>query len=356
MENVLKRSSVRRLPRWRAATGGASWEEGMMRKFIVGMIAIGVLSCAGQVQAQNNGTGDPLGLIASAAIQPFWSSGANFTVIEITSPVNFNTDLDAHFFDNTCAKDQSISLPVTQNGLLLFTPDDIGIAYNGLAVIGRSANSLTLTPIPLTAPIHVRGHWVNFANDHIRVLDPISVTAAESSPQQTWNPLRSGATFVSPLEGADFQTTIFLVCPGSTVTGALPTTSGFPEAPRIAFGTTAATSGIVGVIYDDDENPRRNIQVPCVCITALPVLTINSVYGNASATGSTGLFYTELFTLPGTPAGTPPVTPPPAAFTGYRSIVISDAVWPGGQGDKFGRLHNASSSALQGIVPAVPQR
>jgi hypothetical protein len=322
------------------------------------LIVAGLLACAGQVQAQDNGTADPLGLIASAAIQPFWSSGANFTVIELTSPVNFNTSLHAIFFDATCARDQSIPLPVTRNGILLFTPDDIGIAYNGLAVIARTPNDISLSPIPLDAPIHVRGHWVNFANDHIRVLDPISVAAAESTPQQTYNPLRSGADFTSPLEGSTFSTTIFLVCPAPTVvgsneevtsnrvTGVLPTSEGFPAAPRVAFGTTGATSGIVGVIYDDDENPLRNIQVPCVCITPLPVLSINSVYGQASATGASGLFYTELFTLP---VSTTEKVLQPATFTGYRSIVVSDAVWPGGSGDKFSRLNNASSNALRGF-------
>lgn len=322
-----------------------------MRKLTVGLIVAGLLACAGQVQAQDNGTGDPLGLIASAAIQPFWSSGENFTVIEITSPVRSNTDLHAIFFDNTCARDQSVPLPVTQNGLLLFTPDDIGIAYNGLAVIARTPNDINLSPIPLEAPIHVRGHWVNFANDHIRVLDPISVVAAESSPQQTYNPLRSGVDFTSPVEGSTFNTTIFLVCPRSTVTDVLPAKDAFPAAPRIAFGTTAANSGIVGVIYDDDETPLRNIQVPCVCITPLPVLDINSVYGQASASAS-GLFYTELFTLESVrvdPETEEEILVPPAAFTGYRSIVISDGVWPGGTGDKFARLTNGSSFAYRGI-------
>jgi len=319
-----------------------------MRKLTVGLIVAGLLACAAQVQAQDNGTGDPLGLIASAAIQPFWSSGANFTVIELTSPVNDNLNLHAIFFDATCARDQSIPLPVTRNGLLLFTPDDIGIAYNGLAAIARTPNDISMSPIPLDAPIHVRGHWVNFANDHIRVIDPISVAAAESLPQQTYNALRSGADFTSPLEGSTFSTTIFLVCPSSTVTGVLPVSEGFPAAPRIAFGTTGASSGIVGVIYDDDENPLRNIQVPCVCITPLPLLNINSVYGNANATGPSGLFYTELFTLPGTEL-------PPAAFTGYRSIVVSDPLWPAGSGDKFNRLNNASSQGLRGL-PAIGAR
>jgi hypothetical protein len=335
----------------------------MMRKLTVGLIVAGLLACAGHVQAQDNGRGDPLGLIASAAIQPFWSSGANFTVFEITSPVSDNAkpnSLHAIFFDATCVRQFSAPLPVTENGLLVFNSLNFDLDFNGLAVIARTENQIGLTPIPLEAPIHVRGHWVNFVNDHIRVIDPISVSAAESLPAQTWNPMRSGVDFVTPVQCSVFSTTLFLVCPSSTitgvgstgtVTGVLPTDSGFPEAPRFAYGTTA-TSGIVGVIYDDDENPLRNIQVPCVCITPLSVTAISSVYGQASNTGASGLFYTELFTLPVPVPDKEPVSP---AFTGYRSIVVSDSVWPGGSGDKFGRLTNGSSDAYRGS-PAIGAR
>ena len=285
----------------------------IMRKVIVGLMVVGLLAVAGQVQAQSNGTGDPLGLISSAAIQPFWSAGANFTIIEITSPEFFNFNLEGYFFDAACNRDQSRPLPVTRNGLLLFTPDDIGIDYNGLAVVVNSFDQLTPVPIHNDRPIHIRGHWVNFASDHIRVVDPIAVDAAETNPQQTWNTLRSGADWSNPVEGLNSHTTIFLVCPSpaaitSAATGLLSSTlpplgPGFPPAPLIAFQANKSAALIGGVIYDDNEKPLRNIVVPCVCITPLPVLTINSVYGDPTATGPDG-FYTELFTysiFPGTP-------------------------------------------------------
>jgi hypothetical protein len=332
----------------------------MMRKVIVGLIVVGLLAFAGQVQAIDNGTADPLGLISSAAIQPFWSAGANFTIIEITSPEFFNTTLHGVFFDDTCARDQSKPLPVTRNGILLFTPDDIGINYNGLAAIARTVNGISLVPITNDAPIHVKGHWVNLANDHIRVVDPISVAAAETGlPEQTWNPLRSGADWTNPFEDGVFHTTIILVCPSAAianpVTGILPTASGFPAAPLIAFAATKPAALIAGVIYDQFEFPLRNVTVPCVCITPLPVLTINSVYGDPNA--FTSLYYTELFTysiIPGGPGLDPSTNNAVRTFTGYRNIVTTNASFPGGQGDQFGRLNNASASALQGMFPFVP--
>jgi hypothetical protein len=324
----------------------------MTKKAIVGLIVVGLLAVAGQVQAIDNGTGDPLGLISSAAIQPFWSAGANFSIIEITSPEFFNLNLHGVFFDAACNRDQSVPLPVTRNGILLFSPDDIGIDYNGLAVVARTFNGIALTPITNDAPIHIKAHWVNFAADHIRVVDPISVDAAETNPPQTWNALRSGADWTNPIEGSVFKTTIFLVCPSSAVLAAVPVANGFPAAPLIAFATTKPNALIAGVIYDDDEFPLRNITLPCVCITAFPVLTINTVYGDPTAT--VAFFYTEIFTysiIPGGPGLDPSQNNTVRTFTGYRNIVVNSPLWPGGQGDQFGRLNNASGSALQGMVP-----
>jgi len=329
----------------------------MTRKVIVGLMVVGLLAFAGQVQAQNNGTADPLGLISSAAIQPFWSANPSFTIIEITSPEFFNFNLHGLFFDAACNVDQSVFLPITRNGILLFTPDDLGINYNGLAVVAWSNDGLNLVPIDNDDPIHIRGHWVNFTEDYIRVVDPIAVDAAETNPAVTWNTLRSGASWTNPVEGLSHKTTIFLVCPSpaiaNPVTGALATAKGFPPAPLIAFQANKALAQIAGVIYDDSEFPLRNVFVPCVCITPLPVLTINSVYGDPTATGPDG-FYTELFTysiFPGGPAG--PLSVNPRTFTGYRSIVTIPG-WPGGQGDQFGRLNNASRAALQGMFPFTP--
>ncbi len=46
-----------------------------MRKIIGVLVGVALVLMVGSANAANNGTGDPLGLIASAAIQPFYSAG-----------------------------------------------------------------------------------------------------------------------------------------------------------------------------------------------------------------------------------------------------------------------------------------
>jgi hypothetical protein len=93
---------------------------------------IAVLLCAGQAGAVDNGTGDPLGLIASGAIQPFFALGANIAVIEVTSPVGNNFDLHGIFFDANCVQDFSIPIPVSENDVEIFSAKTaFGVNYNG---------------------------------------------------------------------------------------------------------------------------------------------------------------------------------------------------------------------------------
>jgi hypothetical protein len=319
-----------------------------MRKSVIGLMVVALLLCAGQAGAVDNGTGDPLGLIASGAIQPFFALGANIAVIEVTSPVGNNFDLHGIFFDANCVQDFSIPIPVSENDVEIFSAKTaFGVNYNGLLVIAGTANQVAL--IPAFNPFHVRSQWVNLAGDFIREIDPISIVAAESGnppaiPQQTWNPFRSAASFGNPIEGAVFHTEIFLVCPSANVTGVLLVADGFPAPPKFAFAFTKAAALIGGVVYNDDEVPLRNIFVPCGCLSMFPVLTLNPVYGDPTATNF--LFYTELVAFPY-------VAATPNTFMGYRSIIVTAGVWPGGTGDDFGRLNNGSVNRYEDRQPFI---
>src|SRR5262245_17101941 len=241
-------------------------EEVVMRKLIVGLMMVGLLALAGPASAADNGTADPLGLISSAVIQPFWSAGANFTMFEITSPVGFNFFLHMVFFNAACVEDFSVPFDLTGNDILVFAPDDFGIDYNGLATVAWSFNNIDQVPIPRDSAIHMQAHWVNIAADYIRVVTPIAVASPETPGGQTWSPLRSAASWSNPLQGTAFSTTIYLVCPSSSVLAEIPASRGFPAPPRIAFGTTRDTSGITGIVYDDDEKVLRDVRVACRCI------------------------------------------------------------------------------------------
>ena len=101
-----------------------------MRRFVAGLTILVFMTLAGEVAAQSNGTGDPLGLISSAVIQPYWSAGADFTLIELTSPVFFNNDagtLHAIFFNASCTRLISRAVPLTINGIALIDSDILGV-------------------------------------------------------------------------------------------------------------------------------------------------------------------------------------------------------------------------------------
>jgi hypothetical protein len=317
-----------------------------MRKSFIGLMVVTLLLFAGQARAQGNGTADPLGLIASGAIQPFWGLGANITVFEVASPVQDNSffDLEGIFFNANCVRVFSFPLPITQNGIAVFSTAEFGVNFQGLLVLGRQGpDNITLFPIPIFAPIHVKGQWINLAADHVRPVDPIGVVASEN-PVQTYNVLRSAASFVSPLEGATFHTEIYLNCPSPAIlTATFAPALGFPVAPATAFSLSAPT--VQGVVFNGDEEPLLDFELPCSCSSMFPVLSINPVYGDPSV-GSLFL-YTELVTY----SFSVPANPP--TFTGYRSVVITDPVWPGGTGDDFGRLNNGSAAVYLNLVPPV---
>lgn len=324
-----------------------------MRRFAAGLTILVFMTLAGEVAAQNNGTGDPLGLISSAVIQPYWSAGADFTLIELSSPVFFNNDdgtLHAVFFAANCARLISRAVPLTINGIALIDSDILGVpSGNGLVAIARTTDGVNLIPIPqfpfaapnflFSGPIHSRGHWVSFANDHINVVDPIAVGSPETlitAPplnQQTYSPLRSAATYTNPQNTATTSTTIFLICPGPVV-GFLPTSAGFPAPPPL-------TNNIRVVIYNNEEL-QLDTQITCQCLTAVPLATTSAFAGtyltapDPQQDSLVPLWYTELFSFP---FG--------AAFTGYRGETGSFL---------FSRLFNASGQALSTVPPVLGGR
>jgi hypothetical protein len=316
-----------------------------MRKIIGLLVGMALVFMVGSANATNNGTGDPLGLIASAAIQPFFSTGPDNTLIEVTSPLDDNF-LHVIYFNAAC--NRLISLPkfVSHKGAIVFSPDiDLGPLgapgnVNGLAAIARTANNVTLSPIPALASIHVRGYWFNLVQDFVRVVDTIAVDSAETgvavpADKQTYSPLRSAASFVAPRDISPFfTTTLHLICPNLTVyaeSGLFP--PNFPSPP-------AVTTTIMGFLYDDDENFLLDFFLNCNCSTMFPLGSVSPLYAGLA---KSFLSYTELVTQ--NPVGqlTPvcPSTNPvcnPSAFTGYRAISVG-----GGALDSFGRLANGAA-------------
>jgi len=310
-----------------------------MRKIIGVLVGMALVFMVGSANAANNGTGDPLGLIASGAIQPFFSAGPDDTLIEVTSPLDDN-QLHVIYFNSFC--NRLISRPkfVSRKGAIVFSPDvdlaGLGAAGNvqGLATIGRTGNNITHTPIPALAAIHVKGFWFNLLQDFVRVVDPIAVDSAETgvavaADKQTYSPLRSAAAFVAPDDRVPFVTTIHFICPSGTVYSEAGFFAPlFPNPPLTA-------STILGFLYDDDENFLLDFFVNCTCNNMLQLATISPLY---AALSPSFLTYTELVTYNVVGLAAPPaIALNPPTFTAYRAINVV------GLADDFGRLNNGAA-------------
>jgi hypothetical protein len=331
-----------------------------MRKFAVGLAIIALLAFAGESGASQNGTADPLGLISSAVIQPFWSGGAGFTLIELTSPVWYNIYLHGFWFNASCTRLTSFPKPLTRNDVEVFAAEDYFQEVDGLLVL---ANSLDFdTTFPIFSPIHSRGHWVNFVLDFVRVIDPIAVVSAETldrfGNQQTYSPLRSAASFTNAQEdGLIRNTTIFLICPTAAVYGIIKTSS----LPEFSFPTPPLTTTSVLAVIFNNEEPEVDLSVSCTCLTPKPVLTIDSIYAfppDSQEDSVVDLWYTELYAyepasrkkvvmLEDAAADDLVLRDPVKAFTGYIQSTWFDSPFlpftPFGDG--FSRLFNASAGA-----------
>jgi len=323
-----------------------------MRKFSVGLLVLGLLMFAGQASAdrRNNGTGDPKGLIASGAIQPFWNDGSNVALIVITSPGGDNTRLEAVFFDADCNRLISKPAGVTENGVRILDTE-IPANEKGLAAIAQRTVGTGLQPAE--NPFHVFSLWINAAGDIIRVSDPISLEAAETKhPTQTWNPLRSGASFGAPIQGTTFSTEIFLICPSSDILDEVSWTKGFPKPPAIA-------TQVHGVIYDWDENPLQDFHLACGCIAMYDLDAISPTYrDHVFEANAPQEFYTEIVTYVHNPRRGRIVTDleeaeslgliakiSPPSFYGFRAITVTDPLL---NADDWTRLNNGSAAAYQG--------
>lgn len=290
-----------------------------MRKLKVGLMAVAVLAIAAPLviaapaMAQQHGLADPLGLIASGAVIPFVGSGGAITpatdnalsIIEVYSPVGDESLFHMFFFDSSCTrKGDSIGLPVTGNGVGLLRVDNIqttdGNPPEGL-IAAADVDSTGFALKPLANPVHMRMLWFDVTKGFARTLEPISILNAETSASmETWNPLRTAATFFTPLVGPDtgLDTTIYFVCPNTAVTnditntasGAFPIDSGFP--PLLDPSGHSPQVGVSSLrvrVYDTNEIFLRDLKTTCSCLTARPLALspsqggLSDVFHDASA-------------------------------------------------------------------------
>jgi hypothetical protein len=362
-----------------------------MRKLVaIGVLIGGLLAGAGSAMAQ--GGHDPLGLAASGALIPFITQ-STFTsfnngvalpfiaVVEVASPVGPNTagwpgtynsgfDLHMVFFNTTCARVGSASLPETTNDIgfvdigAILNGGPGGTGVNGLVAIAGTSSGNEL--VPLTSPIHSRVYEFGVADGRSRVFEPIIIDSAEfPSTVDTWSPLRTGATFYAPLETGSVKTVLTLVCPRSTIQnfstqnlGIFPivATPGpanlFPIiTPKFNNGTTPMS----GRVYDTNEVLLRDINFTCDCLTEISVATFigGAVYSETTdpIIGGIGAqlgTYTELEVTDPNPdtGGTS------GSFTGYRSVSTTGSA----SNNFFGRLSNASRASLKSTSNSVTPR
>jgi hypothetical protein len=375
-----------------------------MRKLIVALMVVGLMAAAGPATAQQ---ADPLGLIASGAIAPFWGSapsspagaGVNRSFIEVASPVGENGFLHFIFFDTLCNRVLSIPVPQTVNDVDIIevsslpgTIDPSRLNIDGIFAVGTSVDGQFLSAIPdgtdldenifgAGSPITLRVHWFNVANDFARVVDPISITNAEAKAPVilptvvaplTWNAMRTGHTFFVPRQSTLFNTNLWFVCPSVDVVGNTNNSTpgvfrdsitGVATVPPLYPLTAFATSGstIFGRVYDDDEVFLVDVTTNCQCLTRRSVTDLTSVYSDVTRVPDGS--YTEL--TGGTPGGTadpivgPPIVTDPEriALTGnrrsfalYRAVQVTDGSLAGGQIDDFGRAHGAAANSIGNIT------
>lgn len=361
-----------------------------MRKLIaVGVLVGGLLAGGGwgqQAQAATTflqpqgGLGDPLTLAASGVLIPFLTSGPLGTValIELASPVGYNDSPALHliFYNNTCVRAESVELELTINDIAFVNPAfSVVSATNGLVAIGGIArdpitgNLDHLRIGPLENPIHSRVYEFNPSDGRSRVFEPIIVDTAEFGvdfgfTEKTWSPLRTAATFFAPFETATVKTQLTLICPRTSIQGAVNaafgdsttqlgpgfSSTGFPLIfPPFWTVTGGVLQPMQGVIYNTEEEFIADISFTCDCLNPDVPLTVLSPAGAYSFVSSTlpdashGT-YTEFEVVATLAPATPNASP--GSFTGYKaSFTVGSAL-----NNFFGRLSNGNRTSIAGTI------
>ena len=285
-------------------------------------LLFGVIPAAPSL-AQAPGSADPFGLASIGVVIPFFTSAGNKSFLEVASPVGDNArrnSLRLVFFTADCARSAITTLPLTTNGIEAIDLSRF-VNFDGLLLIGSVGPAMTAR---IKNPIHVLVRWFDPTSNSWHTLAPITIASAEGSPNQTWNPLRTAATFIAPLQGSDSPSLLYLVCPSARVT-------------REIFGAPALSPGAATDlrvrIYDDQERFLRDTFIrDCRCLTTLRLTDISPIYSDPTFSST---YYTELEGR---------VTPSaPGSFTGYLRVFR-------GQPDDFHRLHSGNWQSIQGAV------
>ncbi len=268
-----------------------------MRKLTVGLVVLGLfVALAAPAMAQ---VADPLGLIASGAVLPYFSSGGSTSLLEVYAPIQGVPRLHALFYDFNCARGpESIGIPLTRNDVsIIELPGSTANAANGLIALGNAdATGFFLEPMRpgLGEVIVARVIWFNLSDPgFVRTLEPIQIVHAEALPIDgfIWNPLRSAALFSAPrhITGA-LETNLIFICPRNTIQHTAAVGGNTPAFPTQLFPAINPTfnpgpgpSVTRFRIYDLDEHFLRDVSNTCDCLTLRTLPQISAVYSDAIA-------------------------------------------------------------------------
>jgi len=236
-------------------------------------------------------------------------------------------------------------------------------------ILDTFLNTLSSTPL---IPFPTGGFNLGLCQDYGRI---------EGVSPFCWNPLRSGATVVTPQDSASIKSSFILICPRSTIqAGSSNSGAGLIDwrtstaqtgvvddgsltggvFPRSRFptlwnrdGSTGfpASNGITGnaattlrlLIVDDNEVPVRDTQVACDCLTNLAVANIDVVYTLPPTNLGANTVPVWLTIMEETGVATAiPSQSREFSFTGYLNLEVV-----GHEATLFHRFSNASKDNLE---------